>query len=56
MPESSQRLAPRGFFTSREDIPKYDKGKLVLRCPEEGISYQLVQESESEEEEEKREC
>lgn len=42
IPEASPRLAPRGFFTAREDIPRYEKGKLVLRSPEEGVSYQLV--------------
>lgn len=33
IPESSPRLAPRGFFTLREDIPRYERGKLVLRSP-----------------------
>jgi hypothetical protein len=31
IPEGSARLAPKGFFTEREDIPRYEKGKLVLR-------------------------
>ena len=34
IPEGSQRLAPKGFFTEREDIPRYERGKLVLRNPE----------------------
>ena len=37
--ESSPRLAPRGFFTSREEIPKYERGKLVMKNVEEGVTY-----------------
>ena len=43
IPEASLRLAPKGFFTEREDIPRYERGKLILKNPEEGICYQLIQ-------------
>lgn len=42
--ESSPRLAPRGFFTERDDIPKYERGKLILKNPEEGVCYHLIPE------------
>lgn len=48
--ENSPRLAPYGFFTSREDIPKYERKKLVMKNPEDGVIYQLVKESEESEE------
>lgn len=31
IPEGSQRIATKGFFTAREDLPKYERGKLVMR-------------------------
>lgn len=56
IPEGSPRLAPKGFFTEREDIPRYERGKLVLRNSEEGIAYLVSKDSDdSEEEERKRE-
>lgn len=54
IPEGSPRLAPRGFFTEREDIPRYDRGKLVLRNAEEGVAYLISKDSDDSEEEQKR--
>lgn len=50
IPEGSPRLAPKGFFTEREDIPRYERGKLVLRNTEEGVAYLISKESDESEE------
>lgn len=49
MPEASPRLAPKGFFTAREDLPRYERGKLTLRNSELGIAYLLSKDSDDEE-------
>ena len=42
-------MAPKGFFTGREEIPKYERGKLVMKNVEDGVTYLVSKESESEE-------
>lgn len=55
IPEGSPRLAPKGFFTEREDIPRYDRGKLVLRNAEEGVAYLISKESDDDDDDEEEE-
>ena len=41
LPETSARLAPLGFYSLREDIPKYEGGRKVIHDCKGGNTYQV---------------
>lgn len=45
LPENSSRIAAKGFYTNRNDMPKYERGKLILTNIEEGVSYLISNDS-----------
>lgn len=45
LPENSPRIAPKGFYTDREDLPKYERGKLILKNSEQGVTYLISKDS-----------